>query len=66
MVPLISEVKELEFLNRVIRETADRLIAESGQSLKYLVGTMIEIPRACLLADDVAMEAISSVSVRTT
>ena len=57
MVPLISEVKELEFLNRVIRETADRLIAESGQSLKYLVGTMIEIPRACLLADDVAMEA---------
>ena len=57
MVPLIGEVKELEYLNRVIKDTADRLIAESGQSLKYLVGTMIEIPRACLLADDVAMEA---------
>ncbi len=57
MVPLISEVKELEFLNRVIRETADRLIAESGQTLKYWVGTMIEIPRACLTADEVALEA---------
>ncbi len=57
MVPLISEVKELTFLNKVIRETADRLIAESGHVLKYMVGTMIEIPRACLTADDVAQEA---------
>ncbi|HHX30500.1 MAG TPA: pyruvate, phosphate dikinase [Clostridiaceae bacterium] len=57
MVPLISEVKELEFLNKVIKPTADRLIQESGQTLKYWVGTMIEIPRACVTADEVAKEA---------
>ena len=57
MVPLISEVKELEYLNGFIRSTADRLIKESGQDLKYWVGTMIEIPRACLTADEVAREA---------
>ena len=57
MVPLISEVKELEFLNKVIKSTADRLIQESGLSLKYWVGTMIEIPRACLTADQVAEAA---------
>ncbi len=57
MVPLISEVKELEYLNGFIRSTADRLIKESGQDLNYWVGTMIEIPRACLTADEVAREA---------
>ncbi len=57
MVPLISEVKELEYLNGFIRSTADRMIKESGQDLKYWVGTMIEIPRACLTADEVAREA---------
>lgn len=57
MVPLIGEVKELEFLNKVIKPTADRLIQESGQALKYWVGTMIEIPRACVTADEVAKEA---------
>ncbi|NLA71883.1 MAG: pyruvate, phosphate dikinase [Clostridiaceae bacterium] len=57
MVPLICEVKELEFVNRTIKTTADRLIADSGQPLKYWVGTMIEIPRACLTADEVAEEA---------
>ncbi|NLB27817.1 MAG: pyruvate, phosphate dikinase [Clostridiaceae bacterium] len=57
MVPLISEVKELAYLNGFIKSTADRLIKESGRELKYWVGTMIEIPRACLTADQVAEEA---------
>ena len=57
MVPLIAEVKELAYLNGFIKSTADRLIKESGQALKYWVGTMIEIPRACLTADQVAEEA---------
>lgn len=57
MVPLIAEVKELAYLNGFIKATADRLIRESGQTLKYWVGTMIEIPRACLTADQVAEEA---------
>ncbi len=57
MVPLISEVKELAYLNGFIKATADRLIKESGRDLKYWVGTMIEIPRACLTADKVAEEA---------
>ncbi len=57
MVPLICEVKELEYLNGFIKSTAERLIKESGRSLKYWVGTMIEIPRACLTADQIAEEA---------
>jgi pyruvate,orthophosphate dikinase len=57
MVPLVSEVKELEYLNGFIKSTADRLIKESGRDLKYWVGTMVEIPRACVTADKVAEEA---------
>lgn len=57
MVPLISDVRELKFLRKIICQVADRLIAESGQDLPYLVGTMMEIPRACLTADEVATEA---------
>jgi pyruvate,orthophosphate dikinase len=57
MVPLICELKEFQFVKSIITETADRLIKESGVDLKYLVGTMIEIPRACITADDVAQEA---------
>ncbi len=57
MVPLVGEVKEFKFVKDIIVKTADAVIAESGIDLKYLVGTMIEIPRAALTADDIAKEA---------
>jgi len=57
MIPLVGEVKELKYVKDVVVKTADELIAESGADLKYLVGTMIEIPRAALTADEVAKEA---------
>ena len=57
MIPLVGEVKELKFVKKVVIETADAEIAASGIDLKYEVGTMIEIPRACLTADEIAKEA---------
>ena len=57
MVPLVLEVKELRFVKNIICETADKLIKEAGINLKYHVGTMIEIPRAALLSDEIAEEA---------
>ncbi len=57
MIPLVGEVKELKFVKKVVVETADAVIAEAGVELKYEVGTMIEIPRACLTADEIAKEA---------
>ncbi len=57
MIPLVGEVKELKFVKDVVVKTADELIAAAGSSLKYEVGTMIEIPRAALTADDIATEA---------
>jgi pyruvate,orthophosphate dikinase len=57
MIPLISEVKELAFVKKFVVETADAIIKEAGVDLKYMVGTMIEIPRAALTADEVAGEA---------
>ena len=57
MIPLVGEVKELQFVKKVVVETADAVIAEAKSNLKYQVGTMIEIPRACLTADDIANEA---------
>ena len=57
MVPLVGHVNELKFVKKTIVEVADRLIAESGDDMKYMVGTMIEIPRAALTADEVATEA---------
>ncbi len=57
MVPLVGEVKELKYVKDIITQTADKLISESGIELKYHVGTMIEIPRACLVADEIAKEA---------
>ena len=57
MVPLVGHVNELKFVKKTIVETADRLIAESGEKMRYLVGTMIEIPRAALTADEIAEEA---------
>ena len=57
MVPLVLEVKELKFVKNIITATADRLIKEAGVNMKYHVGTMIEIPRAALLSDEIAEEA---------
>ncbi|MFT4216787.1 MAG: pyruvate, phosphate dikinase [Micropruina sp.] len=57
MIPLVGEVKELAFVKKIVTDTADAIIAESGVDLKYLVGTMIEIPRAALTADEIATEA---------
>ena len=57
MIPLVLDVKELKFVKKIITDTADAVIAASGQKLEYHVGTMIEIPRAALLADEVAGEA---------
>ena len=57
MIPLVGDVKELKFVKEVVVKTADAEIAASGIELKYEVGTMIEIPRACLTADEIAKEA---------
>ena len=57
MIPLVGEVKELKFVKDVVTSTADKIIAESGLDMKYEVGTMIEIPRAALTADEIAGEA---------
>ncbi|MDC7242932.1 MAG: pyruvate, phosphate dikinase, partial [Sphaerochaetaceae bacterium] len=57
MIPLVGEIKELKYLKEIVVATADALIEASGQDLKYSVGTMIEIPRAALLADEIAEEA---------
>lgn len=57
MIPLTGEVKELAFVKKVVVKTADEVIAKSGVKLHYEVGTMIEIPRAALTADDIAKEA---------
>ena len=57
MVPLVGHVNELKFVKKTIVETADKLIAESGEEMKYMVGTMIEIPRAAVTADEIAEEA---------
>jgi pyruvate,orthophosphate dikinase len=57
MIPLVGEVKELKYVKDIVVKTADEIIAASGTDLKYSVGTMIEIPRAALTADDIAKEA---------
>ncbi len=57
MVPLVGHVNELKYVKKIIVETADELIKESGLDIKYLVGTMIEVPRAAVTADQIAAEA---------
>ncbi len=57
MIPLTLDVKEFKFVKAIITETADKIIAESKQKLKYEVGTMIEVPRGALLADEIGKEA---------
>ncbi len=57
MIPLVGEVKELQYVKKIVVETADAVIKAAGSDLHYKVGTMIEIPRACVTADDIAKEA---------
>ncbi len=57
MIPLIGEVKELAYVKKIVVEIADKLIKDSGLDMKYSVGTMIEIPRAAVTADEIAKEA---------
>lgn len=57
MIPLVGEVKELQYVKNIVVETANAIIEKSGISLRYMVGTMIEIPRAALTADEIAKEA---------
>ena len=57
MIPLVGDVKELAFVKKIVVETADKVIADAKSNLKYEVGTMIEIPRAALTADEIAKEA---------
>lgn len=57
MIPLVGDINELKSIKKIVVEVADAIIEASGVELQYLVGTMIEIPRAALLADDIAKEA---------
>ena len=57
MIPLVGEVKELKFVKNYVVKTADEVIAAAGSDMKYMVGTMIEIPRAALTADEISKEA---------
>ncbi|MBR6545452.1 MAG: pyruvate, phosphate dikinase, partial [Clostridia bacterium] len=57
MIPLVGDVKELKYVKAVVVETANAEIAKAGVELKYEVGTMIEIPRACVTADEIAANA---------
>jgi len=57
MIPLVGDFKETKYVKSIVDATAQKLIAAAGIDLKYVVGTMIEIPRACIIADDIAQEA---------
>ena len=57
MIPLVGDVKELEYVKKVVVETADKVLEENNIKMKYEIGTMIEIPRAALTADEIAKQA---------
>ena len=57
MIPLVGDVSELKYVKNIVKEVADKLILDNNSNLKYKVGTMIELPRAALLADSIAKEA---------
>ena len=57
MIPLIGDIKEIKYVKDLITETADKILKAYEVDLKYMVGTMIEIPRACIIADEIAKEA---------
>ena len=67
MIPLVGEIKELKYVKNIVVETVEKVFEAKGKKLDYLVGTMIEIPRAALTADQIAQQKlISSASVQTT
>jgi pyruvate,orthophosphate dikinase len=57
MIPLVGELEELKYIEKVVRQTADKVIADSGIKLEYLYGTMIEVPRGAVTADEIAQTA---------
>ena len=57
MIPLVGEIKELQYVKNIVTKTASDVIKEKNANLEYMIGTMIEIPRAALLADEIAKEA---------
>ena len=57
MIPLVGEIKELTYIEKIVRETADKVIADSGIKLNYMYGTMIEVPRGAVTADEIAKTA---------
>ena len=57
MIPLIATKKELQYVKQIVLDTAEKVFAEQGDRVKFMVGTMIEIPRACVIADEIAQEA---------
>jgi pyruvate,orthophosphate dikinase len=57
MIPLVSTVKELRFVKQIVLDTAEQIFKEAGERMDFQVGTMIEIPRACVVADKIALEA---------
>ena len=57
MIPLVSELNEFKYVKKIVVDTAEKEIADAGSDLSYEVGTMIEIPRACIIADEIAKEA---------
>ena len=57
MIPLVGVVKELAFVKQIVLDTAEKIFAEQGERIEFQVGTMIEIPRACVVADQIAKEA---------
>ena len=57
MIPLVGDTKELRFVKNIVEETAEDLLKNSNSKVKYHIGTMIEIPRACLMADEIARDA---------
>ena len=57
MIPLVGTVKELKFVKEIVLDTAEKIFSEQGEKIEFQVGTMIEIPRACVVADEIAKEA---------
>jgi len=57
MIPLVGEVKELDFVKKIVVDTAEEIKKNEGVNIKYTIGTMIEIPRACVVADEIAKKA---------
>ncbi len=66
MIPLTADAKELAFVKKIVVETADAEISASGTELKYKVGTMIETPRACTVADEIAKRSRTSSALAPT